>query len=378
MYLWISGGGSGGHVYPGLTVCAAATPERHRFLWLGRSGSMEEALVRQEGLAFAAVSAAAWVGKGPRGRLAGLALALRGLWQTWRLAGRERPDALLVTGGYVSVPVGLGAWLRRVPLFIYLPDLRPGRAIRSLAPLARRIAITAPDAAAALPPAKTELTGYPVRALLRQADRAAARQGMGLTAEDRLLLVFGGSQGARRINLALAGAAPGLLSGCHILHICGAADHAALAERASDLPAALQARYHLHAYLDSQDMAAALAAADLVVCRAGAATLGELPAMGLPSLLVPLPIAGGHQWPNAQYLAAAGAAEILADPDCDAAGLGRAVQSLWERPAALAAMGRAARALDRPGAAEAIWTMIETGVARPHGPLREELDDEQA
>lgn len=320
-------------------------------------------MVKSQGLPFAAISAAAWQGKGAAGRLRGLAQLLRGLWQTWRLAGRERPDALLVTGGYVSVPAGIGAWLRRVPLFIYLPDLRPGKAVQALAPLARRIAVTAPAATEHLPQGKVTVTGYPVRAELRRADRAEARAALGLAAQDRLLLAFGGSQGSRRINQAMAGAAADLLPLTQVLHVTGAADEAAVAQAAAQLPSVLRSRYHLRAYLDSEAMAEALAAADLVLCRAGAATLGELPALGLPSVLVPLPIAGGHQWPNAEALAEAGAARILADADCDAAGLTRLLRDLMADPEALAAMGLAARALDRPEAAQAIWSMIESDLA---------------
>lgn len=326
---------------------------------------MEESLVRSKGLPFAAISAGAWEGKGAWARLRGLAQLLRGLWQSWLLAGRERPDALLVTGGYVSVPAALGAWLRRVPLFIYLPDLRPGKAVRFLAPLARRIAVSAPEAAQALPRSKVTLTGYPVRPEIRRAERSRARAGLGVGPADPLILVFGGSQGSRRINEALAGAAAELLPLARILHLSGAGDAVTMRAAAARLPAELQARYHLHAYLDSQDMAEALAAADLVVCRAGAATLGELPALGLPAVLVPLPIAGGHQEPNARYLADAGAACILSDDRCDAAGLSALLRGLLAAPERLADMGRAARALDRPEAPRAIWSMIETGLATP-------------
>ena len=195
MHIWISGGGSGGHVYPGLTVRAASGLDPDQFTWLGRAGSLEERLVVSAGIPFAPISAAPVVGRGVLGRLRAVVSLSRGLWQSWRLAGRQRPQALLVTGGYVCVPVALAAWVRRIPLYIYLPDIQPGLAIRFLARFARRIAVTAPAAEAFLPAGRCKVTGYPTRVELRAADRQAARRLWSLMEADRLLLVFGGSQG---------------------------------------------------------------------------------------------------------------------------------------------------------------------------------------
>lgn len=320
------------------------------------------------GLPFAAVAAAPFVGRGALGRLRALVSLGHGLWQSWRLAGRRRPQAVLVTGGYVCVPVALAAWLRRVPLYIYLPDIEPGRAVRFLARFARRIAVTAAAAAERLPAGKTLVTGYPTRPELRSVDRGAARRRWSLTEADRLLIVFGGSQGSRRINGAVAAAAPRLLERCHILHLSGPLDLAAAGAARDTMPEAWRGRYHLEAYLDSAEMAQALAAADLAVCRAGAAILGELPALGLPAVLVPLPISGGHQWPNARVLQDAGAAEVLADADCSGPALADLVLGLLADPDRLRDMGRKARSLDRPRAAEAIWAMVAQALpGSPHG-----------
>lgn len=352
-------------------MSAASGLEPVDFTWLGRPGSLEERLVTTSGMRFAPISAAPFVGRGVAGRLMALASLGRGLWQAWRLAGRERPLALLVTGGYVSVPVALAAWLRRVPVTIYLPDIRPGRAVRFLAPFARRIAVTSAAAEQWLPPGKLVATGYPTRPELRAADRAAARSRWSLAPGDRLLLVFGGSQGSRRINRAAAAAAPRLLEACRIIHVSGPLDLlSATAERAA-LPEALRERYHVYGYLDSPDMAMAMAAADLVVCRAGAASLGELPALGLAAILVPLPISGGHQLPNARQLESVGAGEILSDDECDGPALAAAVLRLLATPDRLLAMGQAARRLDRPDAAAAIWAVMReslpAGIEGPQG-----------
>jgi len=317
------------------------------------------------GIPFAPISAAPVVGRGVLGRLRAVVSLSRGLWQSWRLAGRQRPQALLVTGGYVCVPVALAAWVRRIPLYIYLPDIQPGLAIRFLARFARRIAVTAPAAEAFLPAGRCKVTGYPTRVELRAADRQAARRRWSLMEADRLLLVFGGSQGSRRINEALAAAAPRLLEHCHLLHLSGPRDLAAALAAREAMPAASRERYHLEPYLDSAEMALALAAADLAVCRAGAATLGECPALGLPAILVPLPISGGHQWPNARFLQQAGAAEVLADADCSGAALTNLVLGLLSQPDRLRDMGRRARSLDRPAAAEDIWAMVAQSLPGP-------------
>jgi UDP-N-acetylglucosamine--N-acetylmuramyl-(pentapeptide) pyrophosphoryl-undecaprenol N-acetylglucosamine transferase len=299
------------------------------------------------------------VGRGPLARLAGLVHLARGALSAWRLAGREMPAAVLVTGGYVCVPVAVGAWLRRRPLAIYLPDVRPGRAVALLARLASVIAVTAPAAGAFLPAGKARVTGYPVRPELRRADRAAARRELGLAEDDRLVLAFGGSQGARRVNEAVAGALPLLPPRAVLLHVCGPAAYDDLRARREAMPESLRRRYHLHPYLESRAMADALAAADLAVCRAGAAVLGELPAMGLPAILVPLPISGGHQWPNARALAEAGAAHILADEACRPAELAELVGALLADDGARAAMSLASRGLDRPTAARDIWALVQ-------------------
>jgi UDP-N-acetylglucosamine--N-acetylmuramyl-(pentapeptide) pyrophosphoryl-undecaprenol N-acetylglucosamine transferase len=163
---------------------------------------------------------------------------------------------------------------------------------------------------------------------------------------------LGGSRGAASINRALAAALPELLPRCQIVHISGPADWHAAAETAAKLPAALQPWYHPHPYLHDE-MPLALAAADLVVARAGAATLGEFPAVGLPSILAPYPYAGQHQDANAAYLAERGAAVIVADSDLHAR-LASSVLELLNAPGRLAQMGQAARALARPDAAAKI------------------------
>jgi UDP-N-acetylglucosamine--N-acetylmuramyl-(pentapeptide) pyrophosphoryl-undecaprenol N-acetylglucosamine transferase len=332
-------------------------------VWLGRAGSLEERLVSARGLVFRPLAAAPLVGVGPLGALRNLVTLARGTAQAWHAAAVDRPSAALVTGGYVSVPVALAAWLRRIPLLVYLPDVRPGRAVATIAKIADCVAVTVPEACGELPAGKCVVTGYPVRPALRAVDRAAGRAALGLAADRPVLLVFGGSQGARRLNEAVVAAAPELLGRCQVVHLTGPKDLAAVRAARGELPGELARHWHAHEYLHDAEMAAALAGSDLAVCRAGAATLGELPAVGLPAVLVPLPISGGHQAPNARVLEAAGAAEVVPDAELDGPRLLAVVGSLLGSPGRLAAMAEAMARLDRPGAAEAIWAELERLVA---------------
>lgn len=277
----------------------------------------------------------------------------RGVVQTGRLIAEFQPDVVFVTGGFVAGPVALAAWRAHVPVFIYLPDMEPGLTVRRTSRFARRVGVTFPEVARWFPD-KAVVTGYPVRqeilALAGQHD--LARQRLGLADDLPVLLVFGGSRGARSINQALASALPTLLPHCQIVHISGTLDWPTVEAQAHSLPAGLRSRYHAYAYLHDE-MPLALAAADLVVARAGASTLGEFPALGLPSILVPLPHSGQHQEINADALARHGAAIKLPDSQL-ATQLAPTVLRLLQNRTELAAMSQAAQALAQPAAAATI------------------------
>lgn len=291
------------------------------------------------------------------GILGGVRAAVRiciGALQVASSMRRAKPDVVLVTGGYVSVPVAIAARLSRIPLAMYLPDAQPGRAAAFIARLADKVFVTHPDVAPHIGSSKAIVTGYPVRHGLRERDRVAARKALHAADDRPLVLVFGGSQGARHLNVALAEAADSLLPSVDVIHVSGGFDHSAAQERSVSFAPDSRKAYKLSEYLHDGDMLDALAAADLVISRAGAAVLGEYPARGLPSILVPLPISRGHQWANARLLESAGAAVLIADEELDGHRLQSAVMTLVEQPEVLERMGGAATALDRPGAAEGI------------------------
>lgn len=329
---------------------------------------MEETLATEAGLPFRAIDS---------GQLRGMApwVAARSLWRSRRGAQQAatilqefRPDVTLVTGGFVAAPVVWASWRARVPVLIYLPDVEPGLAIRYLSRLAHRVAVSFPEVADYFP-GKALVTGYPVRRsfLAAAGQRTAARESLGLAPDDRVVLVFGGSRGARSINQALATALPLLLPACQVVHITGTLDWPDAQQRAQDLPDQQRHRYRAFPYLH-QEMAPAMAAADLAVARAGASTLGEFPIMGLPSILVPYPYSGQHQDANADYLVARGAALKVADHDL-ANNLAPMVLRLLDQPDALAGMRQAARSLASWDAAAAIAEACRqlAGTIEPHG-----------
>jgi UDP-N-acetylglucosamine--N-acetylmuramyl-(pentapeptide) pyrophosphoryl-undecaprenol N-acetylglucosamine transferase len=227
-----------------------------------------------------------------------------------------------------------------------------------IARLATRVLVTAEEAVPELPREKVSVAGYPVRQAVRDARRDSARAKWGLPDEGQVLLVFGGSQGARRLNRAVVAAAAALLGRMHVLHITGTHGFAAVTAARSQLDAGVARRWHVFEYLHDADRAAARAAADRGVSRAGAATLGEYPARGLPAVLVPLPLAGHHQADNARVLADAGAAVVIPDDELDGDRLVRTVTEIMSDRERLISMASAARSLDRPGATEAIWRAL--------------------
>ncbi len=355
-----SGGGTAGHVNPALAAVRALQEMKTgnlEVLYVGTPGGMEERIVRQSGLPMAFVSSGALRGRSPWGLAANLGRMVAGIVQGWRLLGQFQAQGILATGGYGCVPIVLAGRLRGIPTLLYLPDLRPGLAVSFLARFAHRVALTAKGAATYLPAGKTVVTGYPVRPELQPLPKKEARQKLGLPIQGQILLVLGGSQGAHSLNEAVFQNLDELVALGYVVHSCGREEYSSMVQRRDRLPQALQERYHPYAYL-GEEMSWALAAADLVVSRAGASTLGEFPAFGLPSILVPYPYAGEHQRYNAEHLAAYGAAVVLPNADLQRDALVPLVQQMLTDDHKLAEMSSAARSLATPGAARAIATEL--------------------
>ncbi len=317
---------------------------------MGGRGSVEERLIARAGLPFVGIPAGGIHGLAPWRAARNLFKLLHGFLVALKAGRRQRPEALFVTGGYASVPVALAAGSLQVPILLYLPDIEPGLAVRFIARLATCIAVTAEESRAFLPAHKVVVTGYPVRPAFAGIGREAAREALGLSPNEPVLLVFGGSTGARSINQTVTDQLEGLLEVAQVVHVSGERDWPWVAERAEGLSPLWRGRYHPYPYLHDEAMGQALAAADLAVCRAGASTLGELPYFGLPAVLVPYPYAWRYQKVNADWLAGRGAAVVLEDARLREALL-PTVRALLTDADRLAEMRARARALARPDAA---------------------------
>ena len=269
---------------------------------------------------------------------------------------RRRPAAIFTTGGYVAIPILIAARALGIPTLLWEGNVVPGRSVRATARLASALAVSFPATCAALPArGSCYVTGTPIRDLAA-IDRVAARERLGIPPAARLLVIFGGSQAVRRLNDAVAGALPSLVERCHVIHVTGPDGlDAAHAGRAT-LPEPLQARYRPEGFL-GEELLDALAAADLLVGRAGSSTLAEATAFALPMVVVPYPYAGAHQRANAAVLADAGAGQLVADEDLDAESL-LAATAILDDPARHAAMSAAARSLAKPGAADAVAEIL--------------------
>lgn len=337
-------------MYPALAV-VAALGERADVLWLGGEGGIEERLVRREGLPFRAIPAAGLHGVGLTSIPGNLITLLRGTLAARLELDQFEPDVLFFTGGYVGGPVALAGL--RLPKVAYVPDIEPALALRWIGRVSDRICVTAPESSAHYrDESKLRVTGYPSRFAGQAPDRRSGRLELGLTADPPVVLVLGGSKGARSINQALWEGLPELLERAQVVHLTGERDWP-LAEPARDrLPEDQAGRYKIHPYLH-EEMGHALAAADLVVSRAGASILGDYPLFGLPSVLVPYPHAWRYQRTNASYLAARGAAVVLEDEELEAE-LIPTVLELLEDESRRSKMGVAATALAQPDAARAI------------------------
>jgi len=287
----------------------------------------------------------------------------------------ERPAAIFTTGGYVAVPVLMAAAPLGIPVVMWDGNVIPGRAVRATARLATALAVsfeaTCRALSAGAPDRPCYLTGTPIRDVAA-IDRSAARARMDVDPDERVVLIFGGSQAVRRFNAAVAEALPRLVARVTVIHVTGDEGYALALTGREGLPEAGRRRYRPYPFL-RDEMLAALVAADLVVGRAGSSTLAEVTALGLPMVVVPYPHAAGHQRANAASLVAAGAARLVDDEVFDAEAL-LAATSLLDDPQAHAAMSIAARRLGRPGAADAVAALVIAAAARQPLPDPAEIE----
>jgi UDP-N-acetylglucosamine--N-acetylmuramyl-(pentapeptide) pyrophosphoryl-undecaprenol N-acetylglucosamine transferase len=362
VFALVAGGGTAGHVLPGLAVARALVDTGHRsesIHFVGSSRGLETRLVPEAGFPLTALP-----GRGIQRRLTlenvGAVVGLLvGVVKGILLVRRTRPQVVVVLGGYASVPCAIGAVLWRVPIVVMEQNARAGAANRLAGRFARASAV--PFAATDLP--RKVITGNPVRAdvagIERARDQSAARRALDLPDDRIVIVVFSGSLGARRINEAVRETAERWRDrdDVAIRHVIGTRDWEQItANTLASCTGALI--YQPVRYEERMDLL--LAAADLAVCRAGGTTVAELAEVGLPSLLVPLPIAPrDHQTANAEALVGVGAAILVPDAELDAGRIIEELTPLVDDPQMLREMSAAASSLARPDAARRVATLVE-------------------
>ncbi len=324
-------------------------------LWVGGMDGMEKRIVKDRKIRFQGIHAAGVHGVGLGSLPGNLVQLARGVFDAGKILRSFQPDVMLFTGGYVAVPVALRGW--SVPSVLYVPDIEPGLALKTLARMAHAIAVTAGRSKTYFSSGKdVRVTGYPVRSDLSAWTAKEAYQALELSPEEPVLLVFGGSKGARSINRALVADLPAVLEDTQVLHITGHRDWQEIQQQSGHLPSNLQDRYRAFPYLHDR-MGAAFTVADLVLSRAGASVLGEFPLFGLPAVLVPYPHAWRYQRVNARYLAERGAAVIVEDEHL-AEQLLPSVLDLMQDEQRLEDMRDRMRGLAQPQAAQDIAQLV--------------------
>jgi UDP-N-acetylglucosamine--N-acetylmuramyl-(pentapeptide) pyrophosphoryl-undecaprenol N-acetylglucosamine transferase len=346
----MAGGGTGGHVVPLVAVARELRRRGHEPFFVGTRRGLEAALVPAEGFPVE------WIEIGGLMRV-GAIRTLKTLWELpigiarcWKLCGVRRAAAVFSLGGYVAGPPMIAAWLRRIPIVLMEPNAAPGFTARHMSRWVDRALVSFPEAAQFFPPDRTEMTGLPVRDEFFRVPPKPRE-------ETLTVLITGGSRGSRRLNDAARQAWPILRKApvkTRLIHQTGreAADEIAREFAASGIEGQVTEFV--------EDMPAAFAQADLVVCRAGAGAVSELAAAGRPSILVPFPYAADdHQTANARSLVAAGASRLVPDGELTGERLASEVLALAREQGLLEKMGAAARRLARPGAAARAADLVE-------------------
>jgi UDP-N-acetylglucosamine--N-acetylmuramyl-(pentapeptide) pyrophosphoryl-undecaprenol N-acetylglucosamine transferase len=358
----IAGGGTAGHVFPGLSLARVLAERGHQVAFLGTERGMESRLVPEAGFEFRSVPAEPFVrAVSPR--------ALRGPAVAVRAVGRSRPvirgaSAVVGMGGYVSVPAGLAAMRERIPLVLHEQNAVPGLANRTLAHMSRAVGLGFPEAASRFAArVRCVVVGNPVRETIlrvpidREALAKEGRHELELEDTRRTVVVFGGSLGALRLNRAAVGACS-LLADRGDLQLVLLTGPSHLDEVRQALPAAAAIVVRAIPFLDRMDLAYAVA--DLVVSRAGAGTIAELSVCGLPGVLVPYPHGvAGEQEANARSMERAGAADVMLDDGVSAERLATMIEGLIDDSERLRAMAAASAGFGRPDAAFRLADLVE-------------------
>lgn len=370
MRVLIAGGGTGGHLFPGIALAEEVTTRnaKNRVAFVGTERGLEARVVPQAGFPLELISARGLKGVGAGRLLRGLVALPVSFFQSWSILRRQRPDVVVGVGGYASGPVVLAAWLQRIPTVVQEQNALPGLTNKVLGKLVRVVFIAFEEARRFFPARKVQLIGNPIRRKLMDNYLRSSVRHEGFT-----LLVFGGSQGAKGINdrmIAALDHLDDLKGSLRILHQTGKRDVEAVR-------AAYQAKgFNAEVVEFIDDMSGAYARADLVVCRAGATTLAELTVCKKASLLIPFPhAADNHQEVNAQAMVQSGAALMFREAELTGEALAARIRELHDHPDRLRKMEKAAALLGRPEAAKEMADVCVQLMVQAYGPNGRERAD---
>lgn len=315
MRILFTGGGTAGHILPALEVVKELQKENHEFLWIGSVNGMEKELVTRMGIPFQTVASGKLRRYFSFKNIGDMLRVPIGIFQAESRIRKFKPHVVFSKGGYVSFPVVVGAWMQNVPIVIHESDIVPGLANSQLSWFATRVALTFPDREKRFAADKTLLTGMPIRSEVVRGDRERGRTFAKIADEKPMLLIMGGSQGAKVLNDAVSLILPELLQKFAVVHLCGKHQYEELTEQHAEQ--ITQGSYRLFAYV-YDEMPDLLAASDVVVSRAGATSIFEIAALGKRNLLIPLSeSANNHQQENAEYFQELGISRILLEKNLE-------------------------------------------------------------
>lgn len=375
MKVLLTGGGTGGHVYPALALAEALRKRSpaSSVLFVGSRWGMEATLVPAAGLPFVGLPVRPPRSLRPERTALAVATGTASVAHAAALIVRFRPDVVVATGGVAAAPAVVAGWALRTPVAVLEGNVVPGRANRILARFSRVVCVAWEATAASFPDRAVAVTGLPVRREVYSGDRAEGIRRFGLDPDRRTILILGGSQGAAHLNRA-AEEAVGVLADrgdLQVLHQMGRGwDGEGPGAGGPDVRQVGRVRYVRVPYLERVGLA--YACADLVVSRCGATAVAEIAACGRPAVLVPYPhAAGGHQEENASPLVRGGAAVVVRDSDLTGSVLAREVASILDTPGRMAAMAACSRALGRRDAAlrvlEVLTSLRHVAAEEVHG-----------
>ena len=355
----IAGGGTGGHLFPGIAIAESLLEKdpNTRILFVSRGNDFEKAVLSEKGFHLETIRVEGIKGRGIMAKVRSLLKIPGAVMTSIFILKRFRPCLVIGMGSYSSGPVALAAWMMGIDIVLHEQNIRPGITNRMLSRLADRIYVSF-QGTQTIDPAKVRMLGNPVRREIRTAGKSL-NESLEAARRERLIniVVLGGSQGAHSINTAVVEALPYLAQegGYRFIHQTGKADEATVREAYAAAGIAAEVKSFFY------DMAQLYIEADLLVCRAGATTVAEVTSIGKGAIFIPYPYAAdNHQVLNAQALVDEGAAEIILEDDLSGAVLAEKIRMLSRNPERIREMNRKSKMFGRPEAAAEITTDIYT------------------